>query len=99
MTEQRRDPNKGMRFAREAVVVIVGARAPVYEQVPIQHNRTGEIVMMNKDQPSDPGSEGMTYTFKQFQRVPATHPAVKESPGSFMSLEEMSDAELELVTS
>lgn len=99
MPEQRRDPNKGMRFAREAVVVFVGARPPVYEQVPIVHNRTGETVMMNKDQPSDPGSEGVPYTFKQYQRVPATHPAVKASPSSFMTIDEMSDAELELVTS
>jgi hypothetical protein len=98
MTEQRRDPNKGMRFAREPVVVIVGARAPTYEQVPIRDNRTGEIVMMNKDQPSDPGSEGISYSFRQYQRVAATHPAVKESPGSFMTADEMSDAELELVT-
>lgn len=95
----QRDPNRGMRFAREACVVTVGARAPTFEQVPIIHNKTGETVMMNKDQPSDPGSEGIPYAFKQYQRVPANHPAVRESPGSFMKIDEMDDAELELVTS
>lgn len=96
---QPRDPNRGMRFAREACVVIVGAKPAVYEQVEVIHNKTGQPVMMNKDQPLEEAVEGMTYTFRQYQRVPATHPAVKESPGSFLKLEDMNDAELELVTS
>ena len=99
MPRQQRDPNKGMVVAREAVVVTVGARAPVYEQITVPHNRTGEPVTMNKDQPSDPGTEGIPYAFKQYQRVARSHPAVKESPGSFMPIEDLDDAELELVSS
>lgn len=88
----------GMVVAKEACVVFVGARAPVYEQITVRHNRTGELVQMNKDQPSDPGSEGTAYTFKQYQRVPKTHEAVKTSPGSFMDIAELTDAELDLVS-
>lgn len=88
----------GMVVAREACVVFVGARAPVYETFTTRHNRTGELVTMNKDEPSDPGSEGTAYTFKQFQRVPKTHEAVKTSPGSFMPIEDLTDAELDLAS-
>ena len=99
MGRPRKDPNAGMVVAREAVVVIVGARAPTYDQVEVIDRRTSMPVMINKDQPKDPGSEGIPYVFKQYQRVHRNHPAVKESPGSFMDIAELDDAELELVKS
>ena len=94
-----RDPNKGMVVAREAVVVIVGARAKTYERITVTHNKTGQEVEMDSDRIDDPGSEGMSYAFKQYQRVHRNHDAVKTSPGSFMPIEDLDDAELELVTS
>lgn len=87
----------GMVVAREACVVFVGARPPAYEQIEVVHNRTGERVKMNKDLPSDPGSEGTAYTFRQYQKVPKTHEAVKTSPGSFISIDELTEAELDMV--
>lgn len=94
-----RNPNTGMVVAREAVVVIVGAKPPIYDQVTVIHNRTGEPVTMNKDRPRVEAVEGIPYAFKAYQRVPASHPAVKESPGSFMQIDELDSAELELVVS
>lgn len=93
-----KDPNKGMRFAREAMVVVVGAKAPVYSQVEVIHNKTGQPVLMNKDQPDEEAVEGIPYTFKQYQRVAAGHPAVKQSPHLFLTLDDLDDAELELVS-
>jgi hypothetical protein len=88
-----------MVVAREACVVTVGARNATYEQITVVHNKTGERVTMNSDRVLDPTREGIPYVFKQYQRVLRTHPAVKESPGSFIDIDDLDDAELELVTS
>lgn len=89
----------GWVVAKEAVVVTVGARAPEYEQVEVTDRRTGNRVMINKDQPAIPGDEGIPYAFRPYQRVPRSHPAVQEAPGAFMPEEELDDSERELVTS
>ena len=101
MGRPRKDPNAGMVVAREAVVVTVGAVAPTYQIGQVRDRRTDQIVdvPLTEYDPVDPGSEGMAYAFKQYQRVHRNHPAVKTSPGSFMNIEELDDAELELVTS
>lgn len=93
-----RKSQKGWVVAREASVQIVGATPPVYEQVTVIHNKTGEPVKINKDQPSDPGSEGMPYAFRQYQKVHRSHPAVQANPGAFMDIEDLEDSERELVT-
>lgn len=98
MGRPRKNPNTGMVVAREAVVVTVGARAPTYEQVEVTDRRTGNRVMINKDQPSDPGSEGIPYAFRPYQRVARNHPAVKASPGAFIEIEELDESELEMVS-
>ena len=97
----QRDPNKNMMVAREAVVVFVGARAPQYRIGKVRDRRTDEVVdvPLTEYPPIDPGAEGRSYVFKQYQRVHKSHEAVKESPGSFMPIDELDDAELELVTS
>ena len=86
--------SKGMVVAREAIVINVGGEPPKYEQVEITHNKTGERVKINMDEPSDPGDLGVPYAFKAFQKVSATHPAVQANPGAFMPLEEVEDLEL-----
>jgi hypothetical protein len=97
----QRDPNRGMVVAREACVVFVGARAPVYHVASVRDRRTDQMVdvPLTEYPPKDPGAEGRSYVFKQFQRVSKSHEAVKESPSSFMPVDELDDAELELVTS
>lgn len=101
MPGQRRDPNKGMVVAREAVVVTVGAKAPTWQIAKVRDRKSDEIkdVALTEFPPLDPGSEGIPYAFKQYQRVHKDHPAVKTSPGSFMPIDDLDDAELELVTS
>ena len=98
MGRPRKNPNAGMVVAREPVVVIVGAKAPTYEQVEVTDRRTGNRVMINKDQASEPGSEGIPYAFRAYQRVARNHPAVKESPGSFIEIEDLDESELEMVS-
>lgn len=97
MGRPRKDPNAGMVVARDACVIVVGARPPVYEKITVIHNKTGLPVEMNSDRIIDEGSEGIPYTFRPYQRVPRSHPAVKDSPSSFMDVDALSDAELELV--
>ena len=91
MGRPRKNPNTGMVVAREAVVVTVGARAPTYEQVEVTDRRTGNRVMINKDQPSDPGSEGIPYAFRPYQRVADLPPgtAINVAGGSQATIHEV----------
>lgn len=91
-----RTRQSGMVVAREAIVINVGASPPEYDKVQITHNKTGERVWINKDEPSVPEELGVPYAFKAFQKVSATHPAVQANPGAFMPLDEVED--LDLVT-
>jgi hypothetical protein len=90
-----------MVVAREACVVFVGARAPQYQIGKVRDRRTDQVVdvPLTEFEPIDSGAEGRSYVFKQYQRVSKNHEAVKTSPGSFMEVDELDDAELELVTS
>ena len=89
-----RTRNNGMVVAREAIVINVGASPPEYEKVQITHNKTGERVWINKDEPNVPEELGVPYAFKAFQKVSVTHPAVKANPGAFMPLDEVDDPDL-----
>ena len=72
--------------AREAVVVFVGARAPVYRIAIVRDRHTGKLaeVPLTEYEPLDPGSEGTSYVFSRGERVLSDHPACLESPGSFV---------------
>ena len=98
-----RNPNQGMVVAREACVVIVGAKAGVRHRRPVVDRHTGQTVDMDMTDPAwgwkENPIEGKTYVFKPYQRVPRSHEAVEASPDSFMEIEDLNDAELELVTS
>ena len=82
-----RPRTKGMVEAREAVVVIVGAKAAVYDQVEVTHNKTGQRVMINKDYPREEAVEGMPYAFKPGEKVRRDHPAVGACPGAFREID------------
>lgn len=83
-----RPRTKGMVEAREAVVVIVGAKAAVYDQIEVIHNKTGQKVRMDKDHPREEAVEGIPYAFKPGEKVRRDHPAVQTSPGSFREVDE-----------
>jgi hypothetical protein len=92
-----------MVVAKEACVVVVGAKAGKYHRREVVDRHTGAKVEIDMTDPAwgweeDP-VEGTSYVFKPLQRVPRSHPAVKTSPGSFMDLDDLDDAELELVSS
>jgi hypothetical protein len=74
--------------AKEAIVINVGARPPEYDMVRVIDNKTGEPVMIPKDQPTDPGDEGVPFAFKRGQKVSKNHEAVKACPGAFLPLDE-----------
>ena len=78
--------------AREAIVVVVGARPIEYAKIQVRHNRTGDLVTIdNQNNIVDPGDEGMPYAFKENQKVSKNHPAVKECPGAFIPIDEVDD--------
>jgi hypothetical protein len=72
--------------AREAVVVTVGSRNPVWQTAVVRDRHTGRLaeVPLTEYPPIDPGSEGDFYTFRRGERVLSDHPAVLEAPGAFI---------------
>jgi hypothetical protein len=79
--------------AREAVVVIVGARAPVYRTVIVRDRKTGQLAEVPlapiEAPPIDEGDEGRPYVFSKGERVLSDHEAVAASPGSFIEADEL----------
>lgn len=74
-------------MAREAVCVIVGARAPVYRTAVVRDRHSGRLVEVDLNPeapPLDPGDEGRAYVFKRSEKVISDHEAVLTSPGSFV---------------
>jgi hypothetical protein len=76
--------------AREAMVVVVGARPIVWERRIVRNNRTGKLdeIDIHELPPVDPGDEGIPYVFSRHEEVDADHPAVLDSPSSFVALDE-----------
>ena len=92
---------KGLVVAREAICITVGARPVEYHEAKVLNQRTEqmETVPLTEIDPKDPGDDGIPYAFKAYQKVQRDHPAVKACPGAFIPYEELSEADLELVTS
>jgi hypothetical protein len=86
-----------MLCAREAIVVVVGARPREYGRIIVRDRRTGEYVEIdNTDSPPlDEGDEGVGYAFKAFQRVSADHPAVLACPSAFVPADDADPAQLQ----
>jgi hypothetical protein len=76
--------------AREACVVTVGARPPIWPTAIVRNNRTGKLdeVVLHEAEPIDPGSEGIGYVFTRGEEVEASHPAVVDAPGAFVPIDE-----------
>ena len=72
--------------AKEAIVIVVGARPIQWERRIVRHNRTGELVEVDVHElpPVDPGAEGLPYVFKRGEKVRSDHPAVIDCPGAFV---------------
>lgn len=90
--------NTGTVVAKDAIVIVVGAKAPVYGTVKTQNRHTGEWVEIpNQNVVVDPGASGVSYAFKPMQKVSAGHPAVKDCPSAFMPIDEVPEEELDLL--
>lgn len=91
--------HSGQVVAKEAIVIVVGARPPVYGTIMTRDRRSGEMVEVeNQNEIVDEGASGVSYAFKPMQKVSANHPAVKDCPGAFMPLADLDEADLDLVT-
>ena len=89
---------KGTLVAKETVVVVVGAEPVEYGKITVTHNKTGERVTIdNQNDIVKEAVDGVQYAFKAFQKVNPNHPAVIDSPSSFMPLEEVDEADIDSV--
>jgi len=73
--------------AREACVIVVGARPIEYQRRIVRDRHTGRWLAridIHELPPVDPGSEGISYAFKAGEEVWPDHPAVKDAPGLFV---------------
>lgn len=56
----------------------------------VRHNKTGELVTIpNTSEVLDAGDDGISYTFKPFQKVHRLHPAVRDAPSAFVPIDEV----------
>jgi hypothetical protein len=76
--------------AREACVVVVGARPIQYQRKIVRDNHTGKLaeIDMHELPPLDEGSDGIPYAFKKDEEVWSDHPAVLDAPGCFLPVDE-----------
>jgi hypothetical protein len=77
--------------ARHAVVVVVGARPPVYQTRIVRDRHTGllaEVALSPSEaEPLDWGDEGIPYAFARGEEVEADHPAALDCPSAFVPVE------------
>jgi hypothetical protein len=74
--------------AREAMVVVLGARAPVYKTVIVRDKHTGKLAEVPlapiEHPPLDEGDPETTYVFSKGEKVLSDHPAVLDGPHRFV---------------
>lgn len=80
--------------AREAVVIVVGARPVEWQRRIVRDRHTGKLaeIDMHELPPVDEGSEGISYAFRAGERVWSDHPAVLDAPGCFIPVSESANA-------
>jgi hypothetical protein len=66
-----------------------------YGNITVRNKRTNDLVTIpdTDAKPLVEENPGIPYAFKANEKVSKNHPAVKASPGSFISLEEAEDDE------
>lgn len=76
--------------ARQACVVVVGARPIKYQRRIVRDRHTGKLVEIDiHELPlEDEGDPGETFVFKPREQVAADHPAVLDAPSLFMPVPE-----------
>ena len=81
-TENPSPATSGVVVAKEAIVVVVGARPRKYGRIVVKHKRTQQEVEIDDtdNPPIDEGDIGTDYTFREGQRGRADHPAVLACP-------------------
>jgi hypothetical protein len=76
--------------AKQAVVVVVGARPIEYQKRIVRDRHTGKLaeIDMHELPPVDEGDEGIGYAFRADEEVWSDHPAVLDAPGCFLPVDE-----------
>ena len=79
--------------AKQACVIVVGARPIEWQRRIVRSNRTGKLaeIDMHELPPVDEGSEGIPYVFRADEETWDDHPAVVGSPSSFVPVDATRD--------
>lgn len=77
-------------YAKQAIVIAVGASPVEYKRAKVMDRRRNEMVEvdLHMSKPVKDENVGTHYTFAAGERVPAEHPAVVAKPTAFMVAEE-----------
>jgi hypothetical protein len=72
-----------MMIAKEACVIVVGARPIQYRTHIVRDRHTGKLAEIDiHDEPyADDGDPGTSYAFRKGEAAEADHPAVLDAPG------------------
>lgn len=95
-----RTAKRGTLVAREAIVIVVGARPIEYQRRQVRDRRTGDLVEIDMTdpgwEPADPGDDGVPYVFRVGQRIHPGHPAYESAKAKavFIPLEEAGEQQL-----
>lgn len=88
----------GMVAAKEAIVIVVGARPRKFGRQTVTNRRTNERVEIDytdsdyeNHRDYEPEDPGIPYAFKAYQKVPRSHPAVQQSPHAFVELDDVDE--------
>ena len=79
--------------AKQACVIVVGARPIEWQRRIVRSNRTGKLaeIDMHELPPVDEGSEGIPYVFRADEEAWDDHPAVLDAPGCFVPVDATRD--------
>jgi hypothetical protein len=74
-----------MMIAKEACVIVVGARPIEYQKKIVRDRHTNKLVEIDLHEAplADEGDPGVTHVFRKGEAVEADHPAVLDAPGLF----------------
>lgn len=81
--------------AKEAIVVNVDGSPRKYGKITVTNRKTGERETIDytdgdyeRHVDYEHEVQGVPYAFKAYEKVPASHPAVKANPSAFVAVDE-----------
>ena len=76
--------------AKEAIVIVIGARPVEWHKIIVRDRHTGRLAEIDHHErgPKVPEEVGTPYVFARHEEVYDDHPAVRAKPHAFVSVDE-----------